>query len=92
MQIVQRLAAGLVVAFLSTQPALSAEPSLHVSQYEHTAWTSNEALSDGDIGSIAQTSDGYLWFGTRFGLVRFDGVRQVFGNLDAHRYIFLDRL
>ena len=24
---------------------------------------------------MAQTPDGYLWFGTEFGLVRFDGVR-----------------
>jgi signal transduction histidine kinase/ligand-binding sensor domain-containing protein len=27
--------------------------------------------------SIAQTADGYLWLGTEFGLVRFDGVRFV---------------
>jgi ligand-binding sensor domain-containing protein len=26
--------------------------------------------------SFAQTQDGYLWFGTEFGLVRFDGVRS----------------
>jgi signal transduction histidine kinase/ligand-binding sensor domain-containing protein len=26
---------------------------------------------------MAQTPDGYLWFGTEFGLVRFDGVRKV---------------
>ena len=26
---------------------------------------------------MAQTPDGYFWFGTESGLVRFDGVRRV---------------
>ena len=29
------------------------------------------------IRAIAQTPDGYLWLGTEFGLLRFDGVRAV---------------
>jgi ligand-binding sensor domain-containing protein len=31
----------------------------------------------GQVTSIAQTPDGYLWLGTAFGLLRFDGVRVV---------------
>ena len=30
---------------------------------------------DGQRSAIVQTPDGYLWLGTEFGLVRFDGVR-----------------
>src|SRR4029453_4719478 len=30
----------------------------------------------GAIFSVAQTPDGYLWLGTEFGLLRFDGVRN----------------
>jgi len=33
------------------------------------------SLVCGAIFGIAQTSDGYLWLGTEFGLLRFDGVR-----------------
>src|SRR5262249_15527793 len=31
----------------------------------------------GPVNAMAQTPDGYLWLGTEFGLVRFDGVRAV---------------
>ena len=34
-------------------------------------------LRQGFIYAIAQTPDGYLWLGTEFGLLRFDGVRAV---------------
>ena len=33
-----------------------------------------ERLPDSQIGAIAQTPDGYLWLGTRRGVVRFDGL------------------
>ena len=55
-------------------PAL--DPSLDLTQYTHTAWTAPEGLK-GSTRSIVQTPDGYLWLGTEFGLVRFDGARFV---------------
>ena len=48
-----------------------------MSQYAHTAWRISEGFSKGFIRSIAQTADGYLWLGTEFGLLRFDGVSAV---------------
>ncbi len=45
-------------------------------QYPHTAWIAVDGLH-GRVQSIVQTSDGYLWLATEFGLVRFDGVRFV---------------
>ena len=56
---------------------LALDPSLDVDQYAHTAWRVREGFSRGAILSIAQTHDGYLWLGTEFGLLRFDGVKVV---------------
>jgi PAS domain S-box-containing protein len=52
-------------------------PSLDVSQYAHISWTIREGFFKSMISSIAQTADGYLWLGTEFGLLRFDGARAV---------------
>jgi len=52
-------------------------PALDVSQYAHTAWTVRDGFGAGNIYTIAQTPDGYLWFGTEFGLFRFDGIRAI---------------
>jgi ligand-binding sensor domain-containing protein len=57
--------------------AFALNPSLDVNQYAHHAWTIQEGFFKGFISSIAQTRDGYLWLGTEFGLLRFDGVRFV---------------
>jgi signal transduction histidine kinase/ligand-binding sensor domain-containing protein len=57
--------------------AFALNPSLDINQYAHNAWTVRDGFFKGTITPIAQTSDGYLWLGTEFGLVRFDGVRFV---------------
>ena len=57
--------------------ALALNPALDVSEYAHTAWKVRDGFVKGTVGSIAQTPDGYLWLGTEFGLLRFDGVRTV---------------
>jgi signal transduction histidine kinase/ligand-binding sensor domain-containing protein len=57
--------------------ALALDSSLDVSQYAHTAWKIRDGFPKGYIEAMAQTPDGYLWLGTEFGLIRFDGVRNV---------------
>ena len=74
------LARGLLLAgvLLAACPcAFALDPSLDVSQYAHTAWKVRDGFTKGQIQAIAQTPDGYLWLGTEFGLLRFDGVRAV---------------
>jgi signal transduction histidine kinase/ligand-binding sensor domain-containing protein len=48
-----------------------------VSQYGHTTWRVRDGFFKGAVWAIAQTPDGYIWLGTEFGLLRFDGVRAV---------------
>jgi len=55
--------------------AFGLDPSLDIGQYAHTSWKVREGFTRGAINAIAQTPDGYLWLGTDFGLLRFDGVR-----------------
>jgi len=57
--------------------AFALNPSLDVSQYARTSWKIRDGFPKGQIISMAQTPDGYLWLGTEFGLFRFDGVRSV---------------
>ena len=57
--------------------AFALDPALDISQYAHTAWKVRDGFAKGFIYAIAQTPDGYLWLGTEFGLLRFDGVRAV---------------
>lgn len=57
--------------------AFALNPALDASQYAHTAWKVRDGFSKGSINSIAQTPDGYLWLGTQFGLLRFDGFKNV---------------
>ena len=56
---------------------LALDPSIDINQYAHTAWRVRDGFGKGFFYSIAQTPDGYLWLGTEFGLLRFDGVRAV---------------
>ena len=67
--------AGVVLAWCACAAAL--DPSLDISQYAHTSWKIRDGFTTGAINALAQTSDGYLWLGTEFGLYRFDGVRTV---------------
>ena len=45
-----------------------------MSQYVHERWGTEQGFPRGPVYAIAQSSDGYLWIGTRAGLVRFDGL------------------
>lgn len=55
---------------------LTLVPSSRASaQYRFDHWTTDDGLPQNTIRALVQTRDGYLWFTTFDGLVRFDGVR-----------------
>jgi signal transduction histidine kinase len=68
--------AAMLVLLAPSPGAIADEIPGDLIPYTHTAWASSVDLQ-GRVMSIAQTADGYLWLGTEFGLVRFDGVRFV---------------
>jgi len=73
------LAASLLVGAAAAAPALDRHTP--VSRLGHDVWQMRDGLPQNSVEAIAQTLDGYLWFGTEEGLARFDGVRfTVFGR------------
>jgi ligand-binding sensor domain-containing protein len=72
----RRAVVALGILLACCRWARGLDPSLDINQYAHTAWKIREGFSKGRVTSFAQTPDGYLWLGTEFGLLRFDGVRN----------------
>ena len=53
-------------------------------QYQSETWTTETGLPQNSVTSIVQTTDGYIWFGTFGGLVRFDGIKfKIFNTINA---------
>ncbi|NOT49184.1 MAG: hypothetical protein HOP17_15755 [Acidobacteria bacterium] len=53
-------------------------------QYRFDSWTADKGLPQNSVFSITQTPDGYIWFTTFDGLVRFDGVNfKVFNKSNS---------
>lgn len=67
------LFAAVTWAAAGEPPARGLDPTREISHYAHRAWTKRDGLPQNTVEAIAQTPDGYLWFGTVEGLVRFDG-------------------
>ncbi|WP_093139727.1 ligand-binding sensor domain-containing diguanylate cyclase [Pseudoxanthomonas sp. GM95] len=63
-------------AWLAPLPARAAvlAPSPPLRDYAIDLWTSRDGLPHNSIRDIAQTADGYLWFATWEGLVRYNGL------------------
>ncbi len=70
------LLCGALLLLARCPVALASEVFQYPIRYTHTAWTDSPGLK-GRVNSIVQTTDGYLWLATEFGLVRFDGIRFV---------------
>ena len=84
------LAARLFLCSLVTVCALPAQviaQELSLTQFNHRVWTTWDG-APADVWSMAQTPDGWLWFGAPTALYRFDGVhfeRVTLEGLDSRR-------
>ena len=63
----------VAVAALLLAGAATAAPPISLGSYQHTAFQKQDG-APGDIASIAQTADGFLWMTGTKGVTRFDGV------------------
>lgn len=93
-RILRQLPLGLaIVGALAWSPAaLALEPRKAITQYLHDIWQTRDGLPQNTITAIAQTPDGYLWLGTREGLIRFDGVRFTVFDSDTTPEITQDQV
>lgn len=55
--------------------SLPASTLIRDPEYVITRWTTQDGLPESSATSAVQTPEGYLWFGSFNGLVRFDGVK-----------------
>jgi methyl-accepting chemotaxis protein/ligand-binding sensor domain-containing protein len=60
---------------LNGQVQNALNPAQRLTQYNRDTWSRDEGLPSNSVLSLLQTSDGYVWFGTFDGLVRFSGVQ-----------------
>jgi signal transduction histidine kinase/ligand-binding sensor domain-containing protein len=58
-----------------SRPELSAAADHLNDEYVVTRWETEDGLPENSATAMVQKSDGYLWFGTFKGLLRFDGVK-----------------
>lgn len=65
----------LVLSILHPGPLDAAEPVLFNAPFRVDQWKTEQGLPQNTIQCLLQTRDGYLWIGTRFGLLRYDGVQ-----------------
>ncbi len=66
---------GVLIMLLFFGCPARAADTVSASPFLERSWQTDQGLPHDSVTAILQTSDGYLWIGTRRGLARFDGVR-----------------
>ena len=75
------LASLLLSAVVVSAPAAALEEK-SLSTYSRETWTPRDGLPHNQVNGIAQTREGYLWFATWEGVVRYNG--QEFRSFGRH--------
>ena len=69
---------GLVLLLLAVSASSGTVDNSITPSRSHSIWDHTSGFPGGHVYSMTQTADGYLWFGTGNGLVRYDGLRFEF--------------
>ena len=70
------LACHLTCILSLTGSVYALDPNKRLTQYMHTSWRIQDGSAPSGMYTIAQTSDGFLWFlSSRGDIYRFDGVQ-----------------
>ncbi len=64
----------LLFLVLACSSSHALNPNRKLSQYGLETWQTDSGLPQNSVRAILQTRDGYLWFATREGVARFDGI------------------
>ena len=75
----------LLFALYPAPGIVALEAPKQISQYVQTALTTRNGLPQNTVAAVAQTRDGYIWFGTQEGLGRYDGLRITVFDATSHR-------
>lgn len=67
--------AVLAATLLCVATAWALDPHQSLRRYGYQSWQTDSGLPQNTVHSVVQTSDGYQWFATEAGLVRFDSVK-----------------
>jgi ligand-binding sensor domain-containing protein/signal transduction histidine kinase len=65
--------AGLLL--LASCKAVALDPHYPLQHYGYQSWQTDDGLPQNTVHAALQTRDGYMWFATEAGLVRFDGAQ-----------------
>ena len=65
---------AIAIALFSCVSAFALDPDRTLGQYICRVWNAQNGFPSYEISSIKQTRDGFIWIGTRKGLIRYDGL------------------
>ncbi|HTV05623.1 MAG TPA: two-component regulator propeller domain-containing protein [Acidobacteriaceae bacterium] len=66
--------AALAAFLLCVAMAHALDPHQDLRRYGYQSWQTDSGLPQNTVHAVLQTIDGYMWFATEAGLVRFDSV------------------
>lgn len=67
--------AVLAATLFCVTAAWALDPHQSLRRYGYQSWQTDSGLPQNTVRAVLQTSDGYMWFATEAGLVRFDSVQ-----------------